>query len=94
MIVTETAKTKIAELITAPNEVMSDYKFFLRITAVEEDTIKYQVYFDYETRPEDDLTRFKDFDLRIDKDSLKHLGSKALDYNEDNGFILDDIIMA
>ena len=93
MIVTETAKTKIAELIKAPNEVMSDYKFFLRVTAIEDDGIKYQTYFDFETRLDDTLTRFEQFDLRIDPESLKHLELKTLDYDEEKGFVLDDIIV-
>jgi len=88
--ITEIAKNKVAELIKAPNEVMSDYKFFLRVTAIEEDGLKYQVYFDFETRLDDDLIKFDDFDLRIDADSLKYLNLKILDYNENNGFVLDD----
>lgn len=90
MKITEIAKNKVAELIKAPNEVMSDYKFFLRVTAIEEDGLKYQVYFDFETRLDDDLIKFDDFDLRIDADSLKYLNLKILDYNENNGFVLDD----
>jgi len=88
--VTETAKTKIAELIVAPNEVMSNYNFFLRVTAIEDNGVKYQVYFDYEIRLEDTLVRFKDFDLRIDSESIKYLESSVLDYSEESGFIIDD----
>lgn len=90
MKLTETAKAKIAELIKAPNEVMSDYKFFLRVTAIEDDGLKYQTYFDFETRTEDTLFRFENFDLRIDPESLKYLESKILDYDEEKGFVLED----
>ena len=88
MIVTEIAKNKVSELIKAPNEVMSDYKFFLRVTAIEDDRLKYQTYFDYEPRLNDTLIRFQEFDLRIDEESVKYLESATLDYNEEQGFSL------
>jgi len=88
MIVTEIAKSKIEELIKAPREVMPDQMFFLRVTAVEDDGIKYQTYFDYETRLDDTLFRFQGFDLRIDNESIKYLDSATLDYNEEQGFSL------
>ena len=90
MKVTETAKTKVSELIVAPNEVMSEYKFFLRVTAVEDNGIKYQTYFDFEPRLDDTLIRFEKFDLRIDPESLIHLEGATLDYDQEKGFILDD----
>jgi Fe-S cluster assembly iron-binding protein IscA len=89
MIVTELAKIKIEELIKAPKEVMPDQMFFLRVTAIEDDGIKYQTYFDYERRSDDTLIRFEGFDLRIDSESLKYLDSATLDYSEEQGFILD-----
>ena len=88
MIVTEIAKNKIGELIKAPNEVMSEHKFFLRITAIEDDGFKYQTYFDYETRLDDTLIRFEEFDLRIDSESVKYVDSATLDYSEEKGFSL------
>lgn len=93
MKVTESAKNKISELIHAPNEVMSEHKFFLRITAINDDGLKYQTYFDFETRTDDELFRFKDFDLRVDKESLVYLESATLEYNEEQGFLLDGIEM-
>lgn len=90
MEIAETAKAKIAELIDAPSEIMPKYRFFLRVTAIEDNGIKYQTYFDYETRADDNLFRFKDFDLRIDNDSLKHLDGAILDYDEETGFVLDN----
>lgn len=89
MIVTEAAKNKIGELIENPRQAMPDSIFFLRVTAVEKDGIKYQTYFDYETREDDILTRFEQFDLRIDKESEKYLDSVTLDFIDDKGFILD-----
>jgi Fe-S cluster assembly iron-binding protein IscA len=68
---------------------MPDQMFFLRVTAIEDDGIKYQTYFDYERRSDDTLIRFEGFDLRIDSESLKYLDSATLDYNEEQGFILD-----
>ena len=93
MKVTESAKNKVSELIEAPNQVISEHKFFLRVTAVEDDGIKYQTYFDFETRLNDRLFRFKDFDLRVDEESLLYLESATLDYNEEQGFLLDGIEM-
>lgn len=90
MKITETAKTKVAELIMAPNKVMSDHNFFLRVTAIEDNGIKYQTYFDFEKRDNDQVFRFKDFDLRVDQESLVFLEKMTLDYNEEKGFILDD----
>jgi Fe-S cluster assembly iron-binding protein IscA len=91
MVVTELAKNKIEELIKGPKEVMPEHIFFLRITAIEDNGIKYQTYFDYETRLDDTLFRFRQFDLRIDPESLKYLAQAILDFNEENGFVLDQI---
>lgn len=89
MIITEVAQSKIAELIENPKEVMPHSTFFLRVTAIENDGIKYQTYFDYETREDDLLTNFNGFDLRIDKESDKYLELVTLDFIEDKGFTLD-----
>ena len=88
MVVTELAKNKIEELIKGPKEVMPGHIFFLRITAVEDNGIKYQTYFDYEKRLDDTLFRFKAFDLRIDPESLKYLEGTTLEYDEEKGFTL------
>jgi len=92
MEVTEKAKKKIAELIKVNKEIMPEQKFFLRITADidADDKLKQQTYFDYETRSNDRLLRFKDFDLRIDEESYVYLKHAKLEYHEEGGFILDN----
>ena len=89
MIVTEAAINKIGELIENPRQAMPDSDFFLRVTAVEKEGIKYQTYFDYEAREDDVVTEFDQFDLRIDTESAKYLDIVTLDFIEDKGFILD-----
>ena len=48
--ITVKARKKIAELILISQEAMPDYKLFLRITAILDDSskLKHQTYFDYE----------------------------------------------
>jgi Fe-S cluster assembly iron-binding protein IscA len=91
MQITEIAKNKIGELIDGPNEVMFDYKFFLRITAVENEGIQYQTYFDYEPREDDNVYDFEKFHLRIDQDSYGYVANATLDYSEDKGFFMDNV---
>ena len=95
MKITEEAKKKIVELMEANKKIMPEQIFFLRITADTdaENNLKQQTYFDYETRPNDRLLRFKDFDLRIDEESYPHLKYATLEYyDEENktGFFLDN----
>lgn len=95
MKITEEAKKKIVELMEANKKIMPEQSFFLRITADTdaENNLKQQTYFDYETRPNDRLLRFKDFDLRIDEESYPHLKYATLEYyDEENktGFFLDN----
>lgn len=92
MEITEAAKNKIAELIKVNKEIMPEQKFFLRVTAMidADDKLKQQVYFDYETRIEDRLLRFKDFDLRVDEESYVFLKHAKLEYRDNDGFFLDN----
>lgn len=95
MIITDVAQKKIAELILISQEAMLDYKLFLRITAIMDDSskLKHQTYFDYETREDDSVIAYEGFDLRIDKLSLPYLEGATIDYLESNGtveFIIDN----
>ena len=95
MIITDVAQKKIAELILISQEAMPDYKLFLRITAMLDDSskLKHQTYFDYETREDDAVIAYPGFDLRIDKLSLPYLDEATIDYLESNGtveFIIDN----
>ena len=95
MIITDVAQKKIAELILISQEAMLDYKLFLRITAIMDDSskLKHQTYFDYETREDDSVIAYEGFDLRIDKLSLPYLEGATVDYLESNGtveFIIDN----
>ena len=95
MIITDVAQKKIAELILISQEAMPDYKLFLRITAMLDDSskVKHQTYFDYETREDDSVTTYDGFDLRIDNLSLPYLDGATVDYLESNGtveFIIDN----
>jgi Fe-S cluster assembly iron-binding protein IscA len=95
MQITKEAQDQIAELMKANKKVMPEQPFFLRITAIfdADDKLKQQTYFDYETRTDDRLLRFKDFDLRIDEESYTHLKNATLEYYENDektGFFLDN----
>ena len=95
MIITDVAQKKIAELILISQEAMLDYKLFLRITAIMDDSskLKHQTYFDYEIREDDSVIAYEGFDLRIDKLSLPYLEGATIDYLESNGtveFIIDN----
>ena len=95
MIITDVAQKKIAELILISQEAMLDYKLFLRITAIMDDSskLKHQTYFDYETREGDSVIPYDSFDLRIDELSLPYLDGATVDYLESNGtveFIIDN----
>lgn len=89
MIITDVAQKKIAELILISQEAMLDYKLFLRITAIMDDSskLKHQTYFDYETREDDSVIAYEGFDLRIDKLSLPYLEGATIDYLESNGTV-------
>jgi len=95
MIITDLAQKKISELILISQEAMQDYKLFLRVTAMLDDSskLKHQTYFDYEIREDDLVIPYDGFDLRIDSLSLPYLDGASVDYLESNGtveFIIDN----
>ena len=93
--ITDVAQKKIAELILISQNAMPEYKLFLRVTAMLDDSskLKHQTYFDYETREGDSVIPYDGFDLRIDELSLPYLDGATVDYLESNGtveFIIDN----
>lgn len=95
MMITDVAQKKIAELILISQNAMPEYKLFLRVTAMLDDSskLKHQTYFDYETREGDSVIPYDGFDLRIDELSLPYLDGATVDYLESNGtveFIIDN----
>ena len=95
MMITDVAQKKIAELILISQEAMPEYRLFLRVTAMLDDSskLKHQTYFDYETREGDSVIPYDGFDLRIDELSLPYLDGATVDYLESNGtveFIIDN----
>lgn len=89
MIITKPAQSKVSKLIGSTQKIMPDNNFFLRITAIEDNGIKYQTYFDYEKRTNDLIFNFEGFDLRIDEDSNKYLEAVTLNFDDKQGFVLD-----
>jgi iron-sulfur cluster assembly accessory protein len=95
MRLTESAKTKVAELIQESKIAMPEHNIFLRI-AVQPggcSGLRYQTYFDYERKYEDHLIRHKDFDVRVDKMSWPYLEGSTMDYIntiEKQGFSIDN----
>jgi len=95
MIITDSAKDKVTELIDKSQQAMPEHKLFLRIAVLPGGCsgLKHQTYFDYEAREDDVLLRFQGFDLRIDKESHPYLKGATLDYSdtlEKQGFFLDN----
>lgn len=95
MKIDEDTKLRISKLLEANKEVMPDKRFFLRVTAVPGGCsgIKHQVYFDYETRLNDNIIRFKEFDIRIDTQSFQLLQGSKIEYvdnREEKGFVIDN----
>ena len=95
MQVTDAARNKIKDLIEKSQQALPDHKLFLRVTVVPGGCsgLKHQTYFDYETRQNDILIRYKEFDLRIDRESHPYLKGATIDYSdtiEKQGFILDN----
>ena len=95
MQVTDAARKKVKDLIEKSQKAMPDHKLFLRVTVVPGGCsgLKHQTYFDYETRQNDILIRYKEFDLRIDRESYPYLKGATIDYSdtiEKQGFILDN----
>jgi len=95
MQVTDAAKIKIKDLIKKSQLAMPEHKLFLRVTVMPGGCsgLKHQTYFDYETRADDILIRYQEFDLRIDRESHPYLKGATIDYSdtiEKQGFTLDN----
>jgi iron-sulfur cluster assembly accessory protein len=95
MKLTDQAVEKVAELIKDSQIIMSDRPLFLRL-AVQPggcSGLRYQTYFDYEIKDGDELVRYKDFDIRIDKMSWPYLDGSSMDFVntiEKQGFTIDN----
>lgn len=94
MKLTEAAVKKAGELIEKEQISFPDKRLFLRI-AVQPggcSGLRYQTYFDYETK-DDELVRYKDFDVRIDKMSWIYLEGATMDFRDtinSQGFSIDN----
>lgn len=95
MNLTEAAKEKVTELISQEQIAFTDQRLFLRV-AVQPggcSGLRYQTYFDYETKEGDHLVRHKDFDLRVDKMSWPYLNGATMDFVnkiDKQGFTIDN----
>jgi iron-sulfur cluster assembly accessory protein len=95
MKLTDQAVEKVAELIKDSQITMPDRPLFLRL-AVQPggcSGLRYQTYFDYEIKDGDELVRYKDFDIRIDKMSWPYLDGSSMDFVntiEKQGFTIDN----
>lgn len=95
MKITDAAITKIEQLIEGTRVAMPNHDIFLRVTVMPGGCsgLKHQTYFDYEKRAEDEIFRYKGFDLRVDNMSLPYLEGATIDYFdtiEKQGFFLDN----
>ncbi len=95
MKLTQTAQTKVLELIEKTRIAMPGYDVFLRVTVVAGGCsgLKHQTYFDYEKRDDDNVYNYDGFDLRVDNLSLPYLDGATIDYSdtiEKQGFFLDN----
>lgn len=78
------AEKKVSELIKNSQIATPDYDLFLRL-AVQPggcSGLRYQTYFDYEEKEGDEIIRFEDFDIHIDRMSWPYLGECTLNYVE------------
>ena len=95
MKLTDTAVSKVSQLIKESQITIPDKQLFFRV-AVQPggcSGLRYQMYFDYETKEQDHLIRYKDFDLRIDKMSHPYIEGSLMDYTdtiEKQGFTIDN----
>ncbi len=95
MIVTDSAKIKIASLIKDSQIAVPDKPLFLRL-AVQPggcSGLRYQTYFDYEIKDGDHVLRYQDFDIRIDKMSWPYMEGSTFDFVDTiqkQGFTIDN----
>jgi len=92
---TDAAEKKVGELIQDSRISIPDRDIFLRI-AVQPggcSGLKYQTFFDYETKDGDFIDSYKTFDIRIDRMSVPYLYGSTLDFVdtiEKQGFTIDN----
>ena len=92
---TDAAEKKVGELIQDSRISIPDRDIFLRI-AVQPggcSGLKYQTFFDYETKDGDFIDSYKTFDIRIDRMSVPYLDGSTLDFVdtiEKQGFTIDN----
>ena len=97
MILTEPAEKKVGELIEDSRIAIPDKPIFLRV-AVQPggcSGLRYQTFFDYETKDGDSIYSYKTFDIRIDRMSVPYLEGSTLDFVdtiEKQGFTIDNPI--
>ena len=95
MKLTDQVVEKVAELIKDSQITMPDRPLFLRL-AVQPggcSGLRYQTYFDYEIKDGDEIVRYKDFDVRIDRMSWPYLDGSSMDFVntiEKQGFTIDN----
>jgi len=95
MMLTDAAEKKVGELIQDSRISIPDRDIFLRI-AVQPggcSGLKYQTFFDYETKDGDFIDSYKTFDIRIDRMSVPYLYGSTLDFVdtiEKQGFTIDN----
>jgi iron-sulfur cluster assembly accessory protein len=95
MKLTEKATAKVAELIKDSQITFPDQTLFLRLSVQPGGCagLRYQTYFDYEKKEGDEIVRYKDFDLRVDKMSWPYLDGATMDFVdsiEKQGFSIDN----
>lgn len=94
MKLTEAAVKKAGELIDKEQINFPDKRLFLRI-AVQPggcSGLRYQIYFDNVIN-NDELVRYKDFDVRVDKMSWVYLNGATMDFKDtinSQGFSIDN----
>lgn len=91
MKLTEAAVNKVAALIAADPQQGLFLRFAVQPGGCS--GLRYQFYFDNETKLEDQIVRHQQFDLRIDKMSWPYLSEATMDYVESIdkiGFVIDN----
>ena len=95
MILTTAAEIKVAELIKDSQITTPDRPQFLRLSVQPGGCsgLRYQTYFDYETKDGDTVYPYNGFDIRVDKMSTPYLDGSTMDYVETIekiGFTIDN----
>lgn len=95
VIVTKSAEEKVSQLIKESQIATPDWVQFLRISVLPGGCsgLRYQTFFDYETKDGDIIYTFDNFEMRIDKMSHPYLEGATFDFVdtiEKQGFIIDN----